>query len=384
MINDKFKPKNSEEERDLLRIHWWNLPAGTCLYLNYFPKEINKRGRYVTVKKLLKVLGREKSIDRLIKKVRTSFREGREINVEFPINLNNLDYVKLYALMSSEGSFKTEFKIHVPETIFHSIFKETLANIISKDITKYIKKYERNNAIVSRAPSIARYLVPIPDKIPNLILKNKEYAKEYLKIAFEAEGSPILKGNKRYIKLSRNCNISEFKDLINIPKEERVYIGKVKEKYPDFVKKIAKFPPYLLLGESLMLKTFFDIDNIIKLEAIRLNKTEFRRCKLSARWVLYIYADNINRFIEKIGFISKRKSEICKRMMKISARRQQFFVLNLITNIQKDSCFTRKELFKVMKKYGYKSPQAYLWRYEKKGLIKRIGKGHYKIIYQPT
>ena len=133
-----------------------------------------------------------------------------------------------------------------------------------------------------------------------------------------------------------------------------------------------------------MLKTFFDIDNIIKLEAIRLNKTEFRRGKLSARWVLYIYADNINRFIEKIGFISKRKSEICKRMMKISARRQQFFVLNLITNIQKDSYFTRKELFKVMKKYGYKSPQAYLWRYEKKGLIKRTGKGRYKIIYQPT
>jgi len=384
MINNKFKPKNLKEQRDLLRIHWWSLPIGTCLYLNNFPKEIKKRGKYVTVKKLLKVFGRKDSLDRLIKIVRISIRENRQISIKFPINLNNLNYVKLYALMSSEGSYKTEFKIHVPETIFHNIFKKTLASIFSKEIIRYIKMYERNGAIVSRAPGIVRYLVPIPEKIPNIIFKNKGYAKEYLKIAFEAEGSPMLKGNKRYIKLSRNCNISEFKDSISIPKEKRVYLGTLKEKYPKFVKKISKLPPSLLLGESSMLKTLFNIDNIIKLEAIRSNKTEFRRGKLSARWVLFIYADNINRFIEKIGFISKRKSKICKKMMKINARKQQFFALNLINKIQKNYFFTRNEFFREMERLGYKSPQAFLWRYEKKGLIKRIKEGHYRIISRPT
>lgn len=118
------------------------------------------------------------------------------------------------------------------------------------------------------------------------------------------------------------------------------------------------------------------------LEAVRKNKTDLRCGKITATWTLLIYANNIDLFIEKIGFISKRKNKICKEMMRMPSRRQQFFALKIINNIQKNDLFSRKDFCKEMKKLGYKSPQAYLWRYEKKGLIKRIKRGNYKIIYQ--
>lgn len=68
-------------------------------------------------------------------------------------------------------------------------------------------------------------------------------------------------------------------------------------------------------------------------------------------------------------------------MMEVPPRRPQHSSLNIINKIQKDSLFNRNDFCNEMGKIGHKSPQAYLWRYEKSGLIKRVARGRYKIIY---
>jgi len=142
--------------------------------------------------------------------------------------------------------------------------------------------------------------------------------------------------------------------------------------------------PYskILLLEQILLKQHFDIDSKITLEAIRSNKTSLRCGKISARWVLLIYANNINKFVKEIGFISKRKNKKLEEMKKIRGNNPQYSTLKIIQKItDKRGYFYRKDFIQEMKKLGYKSPSCYLWRFHYKRLIKRIKFGYYKILF---
>ena len=167
-------------------------------------------------------------------------------------------------------------------------------------VGKYLSagKKREKGFLRSTAPALIRYLVPTPDYIPQVILRNKEYCRKYLQVAFEAEGSPIFVGSKRYISLKRNVDITPItKNKLNYPKEKRVYEKQLKSEFPKIYQKICKFPPKLLLGEHLILNKYFNINSIIKLESIRINKTSSGFGEITARWALYIYADSVNRFI---------------------------------------------------------------------------------------
>ncbi|MBU4502140.1 MAG: type IV toxin-antitoxin system AbiEi family antitoxin domain-containing protein, partial [Nanoarchaeota archaeon] len=123
-------------------------------------------------------------------------------------------------------------------------------------------------------------------------------------------------------------------------------------------------------------------DSKLQLEAIKRNKTGLRCGKITARWVLLIYANNVNKFIEQVGFISKRKIAITKDMEKIKGNNPQYSTLKIIKLIQDEKgFFCRKDFIKKMKSIGYKSPSCYLWRYHKKGIIRRIRPGYYKVLF---
>ncbi len=372
----------SHNSPKLNRVDWWNLPDYIKLKLDKFPTDIKRRGNFITVKRLRQSKNR-KSIAKNIISIKTQMTGTKSFKINFPIALNNKAYTMLYALMTSEGSYRTEFSLNVPEREFHILFKECIRNLLSEEATNLIKSDYNKDFLRSRAPAICRYLIPMPSQIPSLVLKDKNLAREYLKVAFEAEGSPILnkKQHKRYIKISRYVDITPFVSNEKIPLKKRIFISELKEKYSKLFEKIKNHPPKLLSGEQILLKHYFDVDSKLALEAIRKNKTNLRCGKITTRWTLIIYADNINRFIKMIGFISKRKNKICEEMMLIPSRRQQFFTLKIINSIQRNNLFLRKDFCREMTKLGYKSPQAYLWRYEKKGLIKRIKVGHYKLIY---
>ena len=166
------------------------------------------------------------------------------LNVNFPIKLENHEYTTLYSLMLSEGSTSSEFSLNVPEQFFHERFKIKIGNLISEDFSKNIAVDFQNGFKRSRAPAKIRHLIPVSEHIPKFILLNKELAREYLKIAFEAEGSPILNKNqiKRYIKLSRYVDISKYVN-VELPPDRRVYTGEIQEKYPLLYDKIKEFPP---------------------------------------------------------------------------------------------------------------------------------------------
>jgi len=271
--------------------------------------------------------------------------------------------------------------LHVPEKIFHNIFVKSLECLFSKKITKYIIQKKQKNILRSTAPTTLRYFIPISEHIPKLILKNKEYCRRYLQIAFEAEGSPIFVGFKRYLSLKRNVNVTHIlKNKIKYPEEKRIYISQLRKDYPNLSKIIEQNPPLTLLGEHLVLKHYFNIYNIIKPEAIRINKTDYRCGKISTRWALYIYADSVNKFIKEINFISKRKRKITHEMSKIKGYKRQYFALEIMKKIQKNKIIKTLDFVREMKIHGYISPRTYLWRYEKKGIIKRIKKGKYKLL----
>ena len=151
-------------------------------------------------------------------------------------------------------------------------------------------------------------------------------------------------------------------------------------KYKLFYNLIKDKPPITLLGEHIILKKHFGINNTIRLEAIRHNKTSNGKGKITARWVLLIYADDINKFIDNIGFISEKKKNVCKEMLKVKKRRPQFFSLEIIKKIQKNKLFYLKDFVREMRKIGYSCPICYISRYCKKGLIEKINRGCYKII----
>ena len=144
--------------------------------------------------------------------------------------------------------------------------------------------------------------------------------------------------------------------------------------------KIEKYPPKTLLGESILLKKHFNINNTITLEAIKKNKTSLRAGKITARWVLLIYAENVEKFIHKINFISDNKKKKCEEMLKIKTNLSQYSSLKLMKEIAKGNVFLSRDFTNAMKKKGYVSPFKYIWDYKRKGLIEKVSRGRYKII----
>ena len=178
--------KNSPK---IVELNWFDLPQTIYLFL----KDSSK---LITIKKLIENYGRDKRLNKKIKGIQISPKKGI-LNLHFPIDLNQDAYIKLYALMISEGSIRTEFSLNVPEKEFHQIFEENLKKLISEKIlikTDFNSNFER-----SRAPAIMRYLIPISNRLPEILFKNKEFARDYLKIVFEAEGCPIFNLEKHCI-----------------------------------------------------------------------------------------------------------------------------------------------------------------------------------------
>ena len=362
------------------KVNWWNLPDLTNLELIKFPEQIKKRSKFVTLRKLKKLNNKEDFSGNIV-----SIRQlNKSFEIKFPLNLKNKHYARLYALMISEGSHRTEFSLHVPEKEFHEIFKESIKNLISNEAANLIRTNYTKGVLRSRASNIFKDLIPIPSQIPYIIMKDKNLAEEYLRISFEAEGSPIFDNkHKRYIKLSRYVDITPFVLKEELPLQKRIYSGTLKKKYSILFEKIKNKPPKVLLGEQILLKYHFNIDSKLILEAIKNNKTDLRGGKITARWILLIYANNINKFIENISFITEKKKGICRKMLTISPQRPQYFAFSIMNKIQHRGIFTRNDFYREMKKLGYVTPDKYIWSYHKKGIITRISYGKYKIIYQP-
>jgi hypothetical protein len=361
-------------------INYWNLPPTICVELLPLLSIIKLRGRSITIKRLCALVGRNLNINGKISSI-LFYRNSRKLPIKFPFSLDNIDFVELYSLMLSEGSKNTEFRLHVPEEFFHEIFVRDLKNLFGEEIKKYIIQKKEKGILRSTAPTVIRYLIPICEHIPKLVLKNKKYCKRYLQIAFEAEGSPIFIGFKRYISLKRNVDITDIvKNKLDYPEEERIYIGRLRKDFPEVVNKVMKNPPITLLGEHLMLKEHFNIKSIMKPEAIRVNKTSSGFGKITARWALYIYADSVNRFINEINFISMKKKGITEKMIKIKGYKSQYSTLEIIKAVSKNKIFKISDFVKQMKKIGYVSPMTYICRYEKKGLLERIERGKYRLL----
>ncbi|MCH8945779.1 MAG: hypothetical protein IIA85_02560 [Nanoarchaeota archaeon] len=357
-------------------INWFDLPETIYVLI-----ELNK---IISIKKLIVEYGKNEKFNKKIKGIRTFIR-GKILELKFPINLNQIEYIKIYSLMISEGSYNTEFSLNVPEKEFHNIFKNSLKKIISQNIL--IRKDLNSDHERSRAPAIIRYLLPFPNHLSLILFKNKKFAKEYLRIAFEAEGSPIynLKKSKKYIKLSRNNSVERYFKKHTLVEERKIFINEIKKEYPKQYKTITRNPDDLILGEHILLKYWFNIDSTLKLESIRLNKLGNRKGKISAKWVLYIYGgEDIKKFQNEIGFMSENKKKKCENMLKnIPSRKKQYTALGIMKEIQKNNLFLVKDFNNKMREMGYVSPQKFIWDYWKnKKIIKRIKRGKYKIISQ--
>jgi hypothetical protein len=363
--------------------NWYDLSDGTNVLLRRFPNKLTKlgKGNLITIKRLKSIFGNDKKLNKEIVGIKPA--QNKSIfKINFPIKLKTKDYVRLFALMRSEGSYRTEFSLNVPEKDFHDIFSKTLSNLISKNVKI---KIDKNKGVKrSRAPAVLRYILPFYRHLPDLLFANRSFAEEYLRIAFEAEGSPIFnpRRSKKYIKLSRNTDATRFfQENHQLPEGRRLFVKELEDKYPSCFKKILKYPCITLLGEHLLLKEHFDINSTLKFESIRLNKIDNRCGRISAKWVLYIYAEDVNKFIKKIGFISSTKNTICRKMKKIPSRRPQYSSLRLMKELQKGNIFSTKEFVDRMNELGYKSPGKFLWDYSKnKNIIKRIGRGKYRIL----
>lgn len=364
-------------------IHFWDLPSNTLLGFNKTPKRVDLRGKWITKRKILEQVGKDDITEKSITELVLHKSLNRSVKIGFPIQLSNIHYTKLFALMSSEGSAKTEFALHVPEKEFHEIFEQEIIHLLGQNIKPHIKKHKWKGVHRSRAPAVIRYLIPIYKFIPGIIMENKEFSRRYLRIAFEAEGSPIYSGNKRYISLKRNIGLREsIQKKVKYPAEKRIYFKKLEKDYPDIAKEIKNNPPKLLLGEFLMLKEYFKLRPKIEVEAIRINKTDNRFGKVSARWALYLYAEDVNKFIREVGFITPRKQRKGKKMLQIEPRKRQYYAFEIMKQLQEQYGEIKRSEF-IKKMDNYTTPQTYLWRYEKKGIIKRIARGRYEIVKNP-
>jgi len=363
------------------KIHYWELPPSICVTLHRIPSNLKLHRRSITIGTLVSKFGKNSSIEKYISGIYNWRRKKYKIDTTFPINLNNKEYVIIYAIMVSEGCSKSEFSLHVPENEFHSFLISSLKKLFSNKIP-FTQSVNRN-VLRTRISNVIKYLIPIPKHIPKVILKNKEFARIYLRFVFEAEGSPILTGSKRYISMRRSVDVSDIllgKVKYSIGK--RIPFGKFKKEYQCLADLVYNKPPPTLVGEHLLLKHYFGINSTIGPECIQINKTP-RIGKITAKWSLFIYADSLERFLNEIGFITCRKKGIAEKMLKVSTRKGKFFAFDIIKKIQKNGIFKRSDFIKEMKKYGYKNSQTFLWRYVKKNLIERIDYGIYKIIRYP-
>lgn len=364
------------------KIDWWNLPNNMKVGLKQFPEDVKCMGNFITIRRLRQSKFYE-DITKNIICIKKKMTGNENVPVTFPILLDNEHYAKLYALMVSEGSYNTEFALHVPEKEFHTLFKESVANLVSIEMGNAIKTKLSKGILRSRAPSVLRKIIPFPESIPYWIKQNKEFSRQYLKVAFEAEGSAILnmEKHKRYIKLSRYVDITSFVKEEDIPLATRIYKGQIMQLYPFLHTKIKDYPPPILKDEADLLNEHFGIESQLNLEAIRKNDTALRCGKITARWVLFIYANNIDKFIREIGFLSKRKNEILDEMKHIKGANPKYSTLKIIKPLcDSNGYFFRSAFVREMKQIGYKSPSCYLWRFLNKGLIKRECKGYYQII----
>lgn len=364
------------------KIHYWDLHSQLCVgFSSIHDPKIKMLGDSITIKRLRSIIVDKPEIEKDISFVFLYKNLKRKLDINLPLSLDNINFVNLYALMVSEGSYRTEFRLHAPEKIFHNIFINNLEGLFGKNIKRYIIQKTQKGIMRSTAPCAIRYFLPITLHIPKFILKNKEYCRKYLQIAFEAEGSPIFNGSKRYISLKRNVDITTIlKNKIKYPEGKRIYTGQLEKDYPELASEIKKIPPPTLLGEHLILKHYFNVYSTIKPEAIRINKTDYRCGKISARWSLYISADSVNRFIKEINFLSKRKRTIAHKMSKIKGYKRRYFALEIMKKIQKNKIVKSSDFVKEMKSHGYVSPRAYIWRYMKRGLLKRTKYGEYKLL----
>lgn len=359
-------------------IHYWDLHPQLCIGFPESENRVKMRGKTMTIRKLGNMVGHNYEIERSISHICSNKQLKRKLRISLPVSLQNENYVRLYSLMLSEGSTRTEFRLHVPENEFHNLFMEALQNLLGKDIIRHITRVQNKGIDRSTAPAISRYMVPIPQHIPRFILKNREFCREYLRVAFEAEGSPIFVGSKRYISLKRNVDVTHlFENEIKYRVGRRVYKGILKRDYPKLIEKLECCPPPPLLGEHLIMLKHFDIHSILKLEAIRVNNTSHRCGKISARWALYIYADSVNRFINEIGFLTRRKRSIAKRMLKIGGRRRRFFTVDILKKLERGGVIKSSDFVREMRDIGYVSPRAYLCRYLKNGILRRRRRGEY-------
>jgi len=367
-----------ENSLNFKQINWYNLPNNLILHVPGL--KLNRDN--IKVSRLKRIFGNDPKVNRFVRAIYKHGQPGYNVYSYFPIalpfKLDNLFYVQLYSLMASEGSHSNEFRLHVPEIFFHCIFRENLSHLFGTFINDQINTLISNGVQLQYAPEFIRHLVPIPNYIPKLILENKEFARNYLRIAFEAEGHPHLKNSKRYIKLTRNIGIDELvKEKLSYKTGTRIFLRELQKDYPILYKEIFKKPPPLLLGESLLLFHYFGIENQIKPEALLINKTNFRRGFYSVRWNLHIYAESIVKFIKEINFISQSKKDICKNMLLLKSNKPAYYALRIMCDVSNNNIFRAKDFNNKMKGLGYVSPVKFIWDYNKKGLITRIKKGHY-------
>jgi hypothetical protein len=130
-----------------------------------------------------------------------------------------------------------------------------------------------------------------------------------------------------------------------------------------------------------MLIKHFGVEARIDPEYIRINKTSHRRGRVSVKWTLTIHGENINKFIQQIGFITRVKREKAQKLLKIKSHRSKHFVFKVIQNMSNQGVFFRSDFMREMNKLGYVGPQCFLTRYKKEGKIKQLSHGKYRLLH---
>src|SRR3989344_293555 len=385
-INDYLIDEYIKNAPNKKLVHYWELPDGLCVKLRKPIKDVPFRGstNSITIGKINRKFGYDSKIEKEIISLITWRNKKHEIKVKFPLSLINKEYIELYSLMLSEGSYKSESKLQVPEEEFHQIFINNLKKLFGNEIL--ITQLISNGVKISNAPEKISYLLPITTHIPKFILENKEFAKLYLRIAFEAEANfryKVLKTGiiQRRIKLSRNIGIDNIvKKHLPYEKGKRIYFGELKKQFPDLSKKILLNPCPIILGEAILLKKHFGINVSLCPEYLRINYTSYRRGKISVKWTMCIYSTNIETFVKEIGFITERKRLIGQQMFNIKKpHKSNYFALEIMKKVAKNNIFNSKDYTIEMLKLGYKFPRVFIAKYRKKNLIKKIVYCKYEI-----
>ena len=366
-------------------LHYWDLPDKYCVLVENLPRKLRFRGttQSISIGRLKRNFGKDCSIDHCIKALVTWRNKKHSFNITFPFSFINEEYVQLYSLMLSEGSHKGEFKLHVPEEEFHELFAQCLTRLFGPI---QIRTTIYRNVKVSIAPKKVSFLVPIPKQIPAFIINNKEFARLYLRIAFEAEANfryKLLKTGciQRKIKISRNYGIDGLVDTVLPYREaERIYIGRLKKEFPELVAKIIKNPCPTIVGEKILLKKHFDIETSLYPEYIRINKTTIRRGKISVKWTMNIHGENIDKFVKEIGCITEKKRVVLCRMHLVGKRRSNYTALKIMKTIARGNIFDLNDYALEMFKQGYKYPDVFLSKYKLRNLIERVSSRTYRIL----